>query len=193
MTLFPGMKMILRQKSRCFLTSNSQFAFLTDLPAYEQFGLYLIIPKLFWFLKISNNFSLQRLWIRYVDFRYSKVRAILFFLFFFFGNASLSHYTVVHIIVSSVFLVRRWSHIWFLTLIIYQLLINNSFSIVLLPFLHCYSLIQLAKSLVILWHSSYNLYLIGLLTFIGKGSNICQATTLSYAMYRSSWILLAAQ
>lgn len=132
MTLFPGMKMLLRQKSRCFLTSNSQFTFLTDLPAYEQCGLHQIIPKIFWFLKISNNFSLQRYWITYVNFRYSKVRAVILFSFFcsfflfFFWNAPLFHYTFVHIVILSIFLLRRGSHIWFLNLIICQQFLFSS-------------------------------------------------------------------
>lgn len=53
MTLLSGTKMILKQKGRWFLTTNSQFAILTDLSAHEQYGLCLIMPNVFWFLKLQ--------------------------------------------------------------------------------------------------------------------------------------------
>lgn len=92
MTLLTGTKMILRQKGRWFLTTNSQFAILTELSAHEQYGLCLIMPKVFWFLKL-HVLTLDT----------AKPELLIFF----FWNALLSHYVVVYMIISSIFLVRR--------------------------------------------------------------------------------------
>lgn len=157
MTLLSGTKMILRQKGRWFLTTNSQFAILTELSAREQYGLCLIMPKVFWFLKLhvlTLDTAKPELLIFFLKCPAFPLCCCLYDHFIYFPS-------------------KKRKTISLLDSLLYQLLINSSFSMALRFALFPLPQLNSAKYLIILWVSSCYFYLIGLLTFLGKGTNIC--------------------